>query len=219
MSQEAFADNSFDPPQDPTPALEPRASTTAHQKLSFIETFVGTLLAPVQTFRQLVDDCRHEVNHLPAAFGIIVLVFAMDALRITPPDGLGWALLNVPTEVAGGVALWLLAGGIVSLTGLCFNADGAKCRASFVTLAWSFLPWLFMAPISCFAKLLGPAHVLFMIVPFTWIFFLQIVAIKTSFEMKAWQALALLLLVPPMLSWFQMMQFFQALSATLGSLL
>ena len=188
-------------------------------KLSFMETFVGTLLAPVQTFNRLAQDCKHHTNHLPAAFAIVVMVFALDALRLTPTGAWGWALFNVPTEVFGGIAIWLLAAGVISLTALCFSVESWKARAAFVTLAWSFLPWIFMGPISCFAKLLGGTHVLFMIIPFTWIFFLQIVAIKQSFEMRAWQALALLLLVPPLLSSFQLMQFLQALSATVGSLI
>lgn len=206
MTQELIADG---------PGNNPLVS--AH-KLSFIETFVGTLLAPIQTFNRLREDCAIEASHLPTALAIVVLVFSLDAVRLSSAKEPGWILVNVPTEVTAGIVLWLLAAGIVSLTGLCFGASAAKARTTFVTFAWSFLPWIFMGPISCLSSLLGKAHVLFMIIPFCWIVFLQIAAIKCSYDMKAWQALILVLLIPPMLSWFQALQFFQGLLAVIGSI-
>jgi hypothetical protein len=189
------------------------------ESLGFIDVFFGTLVAPLQTFRQLAGECRNDSRQLAAAFLIVVLVFALDALRLTPAGQLNWALMNVPAEVTGGLSIWLLLSLVVSLTALSFGSDAARVRAAFVTLGWSFLPWIFLAPVGCFWKVLGPAHLLFMAVPLVWIFFLQIVAIMQSFEMKIWQVLVLVLLVPPLLSWYQLMQFLQTLAATLGSLL
>ncbi|MBX9688887.1 MAG: YIP1 family protein [Candidatus Obscuribacterales bacterium] len=187
--------------------------------LSFIESFLGTLIAPSQTFKALAQDCKTETAHLPAALAIVVLVFAADALRLTPANGIGWAAVNIPTEVSGGILLWLLSASTVSLTALCFGIESSKARAAFVTLAWSLLPWIFMGPLSCFWKLLGPAHVLLMAIPLCWILLLQIIAIKESFQLKVWQTLVLVFIIPPMLSSFQLFQFLQALTATLGSLL
>lgn len=186
--------------------------------LGFIDIFIGTLIAPVSTFRQLAQDCYNHVNHLLGAVCLIVLVFGLDALRLTPANEIKWAVLSIPTEISGGIVLWLLAAGLVSLTALCFGVDVSRARASFVTLAWSFTPWIFMGPIACFWKTLGAAHVLFMTLPLLWILVLQIIAIKESFQMKLWQALILVLVVPPLLSWFQIMQFAQSLAATFGSL-
>lgn len=200
-----------------TENMQTTAAST--MKLGFIDTLFGTLCAPVQTFRHLALCCKQDSSQLPAAFAVVILVFALDALRLTPANQISWALFNVPSEVSGGIMLWLLSAGVVSLTSLCFGQDTGKVRASFVTLAWSLLPWLFTGPIACFWKILGPAHVLFMTVPLLWIVFLQIVAIKESFEMKTWQSIVLVLLIPPLLSWYQLMQFLQALAATLGSLM
>ena len=187
-------------------------------KLCFIETFIGTLTAPVSTFRRLAQECYSEVNHLLGAVCIVVLVFGLDALRLTPANEIKWAVLNVPMEITGGISLWLLSAGVISLTALCFSVDISRARAAFVTLAWSLSPWIFMGPIACFWKLLGTAHVLFMTVPLLWILILQIIAVKESFQMKIWQALVLVLVIPPLLSWFQLMQFAQSLAATFGSL-
>jgi hypothetical protein len=188
------------------------------ERLELIDTFLGTLIAPVQTFKQLSLECRDDIKHLPGAFGIVVLVFALDALRLTPASEIGWAVLNVPFEVTGGLLLWLLSAFVVSLCALCFGASAARVRSAFVTLGWSLLPWIFMAPLSCFWKVSGPAHFLLMALPLVWVFFLQIVAIMQSFEMKSWQVLVLVLLVPPLLSWYQCMQFIQSLIVTLGSI-
>lgn len=187
--------------------------------IGFIETFLGTLIAPLQTFKQLAEECQTELAHLPFAFGIVILVFALDALRLTPANQIGMAVLNVPLEVTGGLTLWLLSAAVVGLAALCFGVDSAKVRAAFVTLAWSLLPWIFMGPIACFWKILGQAHVLLMSIPLAWILFLQIIAVKQSFQMKAWQALVLVLVVPTLMSWYQLMQFLQTLAATLASMI
>ncbi len=188
-------------------------------RLAFIDTFVGTLLAPMQTFRQLALESRKDTSPLPGAFFIVLLAFAMDALRLTPVNQMGWALVNIPSEATGGLMLWLLSASLVSLAALCFGAEMAKIRACYVTLGWSLLPWIFLSPLSCFAKVLGGVEVLLMALPLTWIVFLQVIAIKESFQMKVWQALILVMLLPTLLSWYQMLQFVQSLTATLGSLL
>lgn len=205
--------------EDANPRPEESPSTTAvlPHRLDVMSIFVGTLLCPVQTFRKLAEDCRYDVHHLPAAFALVILVFALDALRLTPPNHLYMALFNVPSEVICGLMLWGLSALVVSLTGLCFGAEMYKVRACFVTMAWSLLPWIFLSPIACFWKLLGPAHVLFMTIPMIWIFFLQLVAIKQSFHMKIWQVLVLAMVVPSVLSWYQLMQFLETLAATIGS--
>lgn len=187
-------------------------------RLGFIEIFFGTLVSPVKTFRQLSEDCRTDTNHLPAAVALVIFVFALDALRLTPPNEIGWALFNVPAEVSGGITLWLLTAALVSLLAICFGIDSNKCRACFVTLAWSFLPWIFTGPIACFWKVLGRTHVLFMTIPLLWILILQIIAIKESFQLKLWRVLLLVLLVPPLFSFLQMMQFLQSLAAVVGSI-
>lgn len=194
------------------------AENAVVHRLSFMDSFIGTLSAPTVTFRRLSQECYEEVNHLVGAVCIVVLVFGLDALRITPANEIKWAVLNVPLEITGGLTLWLLSAGIASLTALCFGVDIAKTRAAFVTMAWSLAPWIFMGPIACFWKILGASHVLFMAVPLLWILILQIIAIKESFQMKVWQALVFVLVIPPLLSWFQLMQFAQSLAATFGSL-
>lgn len=222
MSEEALNSASELSPETAFESAGTQAGASAGSpavEAGFIDIFLGTLVCPVKTFELLASDCKRELKRLPSAAIIVTLVFSLDALRLTPPKQLYWALLNVPSELVGGLLLWLFSAGLVSLTALCFGQPVHKSRAAFVTLAWSLLPWIFMGPISCFAGALGPAHVLLMLVPFLWILLLQIIAIKASFDLKAWQVLSLVFLVPMILGWLQMMQFLQILSATLGSLL
>lgn len=210
MSESVFPESA---PPEPIRADVQAAKPT----LGPLDIFLGTLVCPVQTFRQLAQDCFHEANHLPAAFGIVILIFALDALRLTPPNKLYYAVLGVPSEVVGGLTLWLLSAAVISLTAMCFGAEMAKVRALFVTMAWSLLPWIFLGPIACFWKVLGSTHVLFMTIPICWVFFLQLVAIKQSLQLKIWQVLCLALIVPTLLSWYQMMQFLGLFAALVGS--
>lgn len=208
MSESVFPQN-----ESPMTGSAPHAEPS----LSPLDAFMGTLICPVQTFRRLAEDCRYQANHLPAAFGIVILIFALDALRLTPPNRLQMALFNVPAEIGGGLTLWLLSAAVVSLTAISFGAEMSKVRACFVTMAWALLPWIFLGPIACFWKVFGAAHVLLMTIPVIWIFFLQLTAIKQSFQLQIWQVFVLALVVPALLSWYQLMQFLELAAAVIGS--
>ena len=192
------------------------ACDQATGRLEFFEIFIGTLVAPIQTFRRLALECQNDIAHLPGAFGIVVLVSSLDALRLTPANNLRFAYFSVPAEIIAVLCLWILFALVVGLTALCFGADISRVRAAFVTLGWSFLPWILLSPLSCFWKVLGAAQIIFALLAFAWIMFLQIVAIKQSCQMKVWQVLVFVLLVPPLLAWVHLLQIVQSLAFTLG---
>jgi len=184
------------------------------RKLPFIEAFLGTLLSPNETFKRLASESRQDTHQLPAAFAIVVIVSALDAFRLSGSGKMAFAMLGF--EVTGAVMIWVLSALVIGLTALSFGTPSTNLRAAFVTMAWSLLPWIFLGPLACYAKLLGVLRSLLMCLPLFWILLLQIIAIKNSFEMKTWQALMLVFIVPALLSWYQILQFFQSLAATLG---
>jgi hypothetical protein len=186
----------------------------AERKLAFIEAFLGTLVSPNETFKKLAAESRHDTNQLPAAFAIVVIISALDAFRLAGSGKMVLAMLSC--EVTGAVMLWVLSALVIGLTALCFGTASGNVRAVFVTMAWSLLPWIFLGPLACYGKFLGVLRSLLMCLPLFWILVLQIIAIKNSFEMKPWQALLLVFIVPFLLSWYQILQFFQSLAATLG---
>lgn len=192
-------------------------SDLAEPKLHWMELFVGTLLSPAETFEQVREGCRSGFNYVPETFALVAIIFALDGLRLSA-DSLAWSPLTMAGSITGGMTLWLLSFALIGLVALCFSAEMYKVRASLIALGWSLLPWLFMAPITCFHSLLGPAHVVLAVVPLTWIFLLQLVAINQSYKLKAWQTLCLAMVVPSLLSTLQLTQFLQVFTAVLGAL-
>lgn len=177
--------------------------------VQWIDTFLGVLVNPRATFARIREDNRESLHGFTGAMVLLVLVFAMDGLRFSTLPTIKWAAINLPAAVLAGGMYWLCLAGALSISALCFGAPKYKVRAVLVNLAWSFVPWLFMAPIGCFRHVLGPAIAMAVLVPMLWVFVLQIIAINESFELKSWQTLLLVLLVPTLLFWVQLGQFMQ----------
>ncbi len=187
--------------------------------LCWSATFFGVLTAPKATFAHLSRQNEETLSGFPGALATVILVFGLDGLRMSSPHHLKWALINIPSSIVAGLVFWLSLTSVLALAAACFNVPKARIRASVVAFGWSFLPWLFMAPVSCYAGLLGPSHVLLSALPFIWVFVLQLIAINESYQLKSWQTLSLVFVVPVILCVVQIMQLTQALYATLGSLI
>jgi hypothetical protein len=185
---------------------------------SWVETFAGVLVSPKETFHRLSNQDDSSASGLLGAAVCVFLVFALDGLRLTPAKELEWALVNVPAGIFVGVTLWLLLSSTLALLGACFNQPKEKLGAIYVTLGWSFAPWILMAPVFCYRELFGHAFFLLSIVPFAWTIIAQIYAIKATFELKVWQTLSLLFIVPMTFQAFAGLQMMQALYVTLSSL-
>jgi hypothetical protein len=191
----------------------------ASNRPSFIELFVGTLLAPVETFRILSKDAQQFTDaRIPQAFFVVLLVFGIDGFRMSSADQLNLAVVSVFFSALLGLMMWFLISTTVGLLAACFGSSIERIRAVFVTLGWSMLPWLFAAPISAMQTSLGLAYQLFLTGLSVWIFFLQVIAINQTFEMKPWQSLCLAIIVPGLFSTFQLVQFIQNLTVLLPGL-
>jgi hypothetical protein len=185
--------------------------------LNWIDTFTGVMLHPQQTFEHLCRLNATQLTGLTGAAVLVVLVFALEGLRLSSASQLKWAFLNVPLAVIGGVIIWLGLAGVLCLTAACFNTPQDRVRSALVTLGWSFLPLIFLSPLVLYKSLFGPATVLLMAIPLLWTFILQLLAITESFKLKGWQTITLVFLVPALFSIFQTAQLIQFLVATFSS--
>lgn len=186
----------------------------------FIEHFLGTLLAPVETFKRLGAQARETSDQgLPVAFAVVATVCALDGLRITSGSQMQFAAMNMMMMCTLGLLIWFLSGSVIALVASCFKAPVSNIRASYVTLGWSALPLLFAAPVSALEPALGGATVLLLNLILLWTFVLAVIAVTASYEMKGWQALALIIGAPALLGTLQFLQFLQGLMTILPGLL
>ncbi len=182
-----------------------------------IESFLGTLLSPIDTFRRISEEARTRASqNLPIAFGVVVFVFGLDGLRLSSTENLESAIFNMTITSVLGVLIWLLSGGVVGLVAACFDAPLARIRASFVTLGWSMVPWLFAGPVSAAQPLINGASPLLLGFLLTWMFALQIIAINQSYQMKPWQSIALAFIAPGLLFTLQFFKCLQELTTLSG---
>src|SRR5688572_2394018 len=133
------------------------ATTSAPAQLSWIDTFLGVLLAPRAMFARIREDNRQSFHGFAGAMVLLALVFAMDGFRFTTATSFKWAAINIPVGVVAGGFYWLALAGSLALVGMCFNVAMYRVRAVLINMAWTFLPWVFMAPIGCFRHVLGGA--------------------------------------------------------------
>jgi hypothetical protein len=185
---------------------------------SWADIFCGVLFAPLSTFAALAEQTEHGAGNLDGAVLTVCLAFALDGLRGTNSDALGWAVWNVPSTLFAGAIMWVSLAGVLALLALCFHAPRTQVRAVFITTGWAFAPWILTAPIWCYRGVAGQGFVLLAMIPLIWVFFTQICAIKQTFKLSAWQTVALVFIVPCAYSLFSTLQFMQTVGVTLTSL-
>lgn len=189
---------------------------------SWIDTFMGILLAPRDTMRGLAMLNDRRLTGFGGALMAVVLPCALDGLRITPPTKLVLAIAMVPLSVGLGILMWATMAGLLSLLAWIFgHADekNARIRRTFVLTGWSFAPWIFMAPIYCYREALGIWFAPLAVIPFAWMFILQILAVKASFELRSLQTLILFFAIPSLYFFLQVLQAAQGFYVSLASIL
>jgi hypothetical protein len=198
--------------------MDSAVSLTPAKAPSWVETFAGVLIAPDETFRGLAERAKDRLSGIGGAFATVCFVFALDGLRSTSTSALDWALLNVPSSIIAGLLMWLFLSTGLALLAACFNAPPDRTRALFVTTGWSFAPFALMAPVWCYRSLSGHAFPLLVMLPLVWVVVTQVRAIRETLQLKAWQVLALVFIVPALESAFSGMQMAQAFCVVLSSL-
>jgi hypothetical protein len=228
-SQESVADSTSQPADAPkmpnaaqqgsslgdAPTATPNAQSSINQS-SWIDSFLGTVVAPVCTFRRIRSQNEAGTFAIAEPLLAVLLVFTVDAFRSTSVKDVADVLWWVPVSLIGGLSLWFSTAAVVALVAMFFKVSTAKIRTASITLGWALLPWLFMTPLSLLAHNLGAfSHVLY-VLPGLWVLALQIIALNESFSLCSWQAAVLIFVVPFLLAIAQFLQFTMNLSAVIG---
>jgi VanZ family protein len=194
-------------------------TTISTNAMHWIEIFYGVLVSPAKTFAYITSQSRAGISNLTGACIVVFLVFMADAIRETNINRVQSVLFNIPMSIFFGITFWLVLFSSIALIATCFNAPKQNIKASLVAIGWSFVPWLFMGPVSCFKGAMGPAHILLALIPYIWMVSLQLLAINESYQLKGWQTLSLVFVVPVLFSLVNFMFIMQILGATVGALL
>jgi hypothetical protein len=186
---------------------------------SWIENFVGMLTNPIKTMHELAELNEHQLTGFGGATLAVLVPCILDGLRMTPPTNLVVAPLTVTASVIMGLLMWATLAGLLSLTGWIFGAPISRCRRAFILTGWSFVPWMFMGPVYCYREALGLWFALFAVIPFAWMFILQMLAVREAFQLKSTQMLLLFFAVPSLYFLLQMLQVMQGFYVSITSVL
>lgn len=163
---------------------------------SFTENFLGTLVSPRSTFRQIAETSQSSWNGFEAALIVVGLVSVADGMASCGQRFQWWVPLILLAAILGGLVSWLILAGTAALAATVFNVSPAKIRASFICSAWAFLPWLFIGPATAYRTALGPIALPLMVLPCLWVLYLQWLAFQEAYQLKGWQTLFLLVFLP-----------------------
>jgi hypothetical protein len=165
--------------------------------VTLIDTMYGVVAAPRQTFRELAGRPKTD-RSLPWLAGtVVVMSGAQEGLRAGVYEG-GAILPAMVVSALGFVFLWLCLVAVPGVLCLFFPVSRAAVRSFAVTSGFSFLPWLFMGPLSLYGVFLGTgAVILFWLAMLAWMVYLLYLAVQQCFSLNGKQALSVLFLLPP----------------------
>ncbi|MBI4532709.1 MAG: hypothetical protein HY711_02085 [Candidatus Melainabacteria bacterium] len=151
-----------------------------YQLERFAKTLHGVLCEPVTTLSQLTDE--PDSSRLAEAVSLVLLVFMLDGLRVGG-GSIGLLIVNGFLSCLGGLILWLSVASIPAVAAMCFNIQYATVKSLLVTTSWSFVPWLFAAPLKLYGLALGKTFVCFAsFILVGWTAWLMYLAIKETFH-------------------------------------
>jgi hypothetical protein len=162
----------------------------------WIDTFAGVLVSPRATLAQLADACEQGTARVPGAAAVVIIAAAVDSLVTAGHSLEWWTPFAVAFGILSGLAGWLLVAAPIGVAAIAFGADRRRVRASFITTAWAFAPWILIGPLSTFRNTFGLAAVPLALIPLFWVAVLQWLAIQESYRLKSWQTLFLLVFSP-----------------------
>lgn len=197
-----------------------KAAPWAQSTGSFIDLLYGVLAAPRKTFRHLSRASSDNWPSIGVAGGIVIAGAALDGLRFGPGFGGPAALVgNVVLSIYMGIMLWLSMVAVPAVLAKFFSFKRSKVQAFAVTSGWSFLPWVFMAPLSLWDPVLGSGSVfLFAVTLFCWIVYLLWIAAQESFSTTGKQTLCLLLILPQLIFLVTFLWLWQVVNETFSLL-
>jgi hypothetical protein len=193
-------------------------SETTAAKQSWIERLMGALLYPRSTFAHIREENAVRLCGAGGAALLVLFVFTLAGLGGAAVTSVSAACWSAVMSVIVGFSLWLSLSTLIAILAICFQRNPQNLRGAFVSLGWSFAPWLFMAPLVCYQHVGGSFFGFIASLLGLWVLVLQIVALVKSFEIELWQAALLVFVAPLVLCFFQMVQFAQALCVAFASM-
>ncbi|HEY9871723.1 MAG TPA: hypothetical protein V6D08_21380 [Candidatus Obscuribacterales bacterium] len=164
-----------------------------------IDTLYGVIAAPRQTFGQLAGRYRADRALLWPAGTVVVVCGVQEGLRAGAWQG-GALLPAVAVSALGFVFLWLSLVAVPGVLCLAFPVSRAAVGSFAVTSGFSFLPWVFMGPLSLYGVVLGQGIVLiFWLTQLAWMLYLLYLAVQQSFSLSGKQVLSVLFILPPVI--------------------
>lgn len=187
--------------------------------MALIDTLYGVVAAPKQTFGQMAARRETDRSLLWLAGTVVAACGAQEGLRASAWQGQA-ILPAVAVSALGFLFLWLSLVAVPGVLCLFFPLKGKSVGAFAVTSGFSFLPWLFMAPLSLYGVALGQGiSLLFWLTMLAWMVYLLYLAVQQSFSLSCRQALAALFILPQAILLVLLLSAWQMISSFVAFLL
>jgi hypothetical protein len=172
---------------------------------SFLQVIYKTLTQPFTFFQEVAT----QGNHLTGPYTLFALLIVMLISGMNPvlayilSGGSGKAgvlFYQVPFQAIVGVIYWLILTNVVGLISYALSGHG-HFRQLMILSAFSFIPWMFLAPVSLIKQGIGlPGSILGTVLTFfvlIWTLILYGLTLSTVLKLTMDRALILIMTVLP----------------------
>ncbi len=179
------------------PAFEPVAVAVAMP--SWSETFYGMLFHPKSMITALTSVPEHFSDLRGPALNLVFLVFlVIGALKVSSTQAL-LSIFSVFSTICNGMILWVSLASVMVLLSRFSQCRTVTWNQALSVTGWIFTPLIFLAPISCFRSVLGPAFLPLATIPTWWTLFLGLLIFNRTLSISYSKLLVICMVLPPVL--------------------
>ena len=161
---------------------------TSENHTDVLGTIYGVLFHPVETFRSA--NCEK-----PYKFPLCIILFAVLFLTILGNDSLGIGFFSMyMARVINIACYWLFFSFFIDLMARMFNINN-KYSKLLTLMAYSFIPWIFLAPMKLlkgFSEITEVFSMVLLLGIWLWTIALQMLAISETYEIPRKNAIIIL---------------------------
>ncbi|MBZ0187470.1 MAG: hypothetical protein K8F91_14580 [Candidatus Obscuribacterales bacterium] len=167
----------------------------------WVEYIYGAIVEPLKTLAEIDKAASKEeiTRNVIRSSNVVIASLAVAGLAsASPTSNLEW-IFGFALTIVEGMLTWVFLTTCLCALSRAFSVSGMRWKKALALTGLPFMPFMLIAPISCFGQVLDSAIILLIAIALLWFLFFEFLAFKVGLKASNTKILALAMTLPPVL--------------------